>query len=128
MKRCSKCGSQWPDKANFCPKDGASLKAEVPSDEEAAPATVKGAPPEKETTDDYDDAGAASETGRPRRPRGFSETQWFMAAQDPDKLKDEATAEDLATMQGDYDWDSNISEEDRAKFSLRTGNKKKKKE
>jgi hypothetical protein len=51
-----------------------------------------------------------------------------MAAQDPDKLKDEATAEDLATMQGDYDWDSNISEEDRAKFSLRTGNKKKKKE
>lgn len=58
-----------------------------------------------------------------QRLQGFSETQWFMLAQDPDKLKDAASTEDLFEMQDDYDWDDEISEEERSKFSLR-GKKK----
>lgn len=60
-----------------------------------------------------------------QRLQGFSETQWFMLAQDPDKLKDAASTEDLYEMQDDYDWDEEISEEERSKFSLR-GKKKEK--
>ena len=59
-----------------------------------------------------------------QQPRqGFSETQWFMLAQDPEKLKDAASTQDLFEMQDGYDWDEEIPEEERSKFSLR-GKKK----
>jgi hypothetical protein len=61
-----------------------------------------------------------------QRMQGFSETQWFMLAQDPDKLKDSASTQDLYEMQDDYDWDDDISEEERSKFSLRDKKDKKK--
>jgi len=112
MKKCPKCGTEWPDDANFCPKDGTNM-AVVGRDGAAS----------SDYTADYDDESAGSGDGQ---EEGFSDTQWFMAAQDPDALKEEPTAEDLYEMQNQYERDETISEDDRSRFSLRRKKKKKK--
>ena len=78
-----------------------------------------------DSTSDYDGDGAENEEGGV--DEAFSDTQWFMAARDPETLKDEATAEDLYEMQNQYERDETISEDDRSKFSLRKKKKNKKK-
>ena len=150
MKICPTCSTEWPDKANFCPKDGSDLvdlpaPAESASPEPAPPEPVlhEPAPPEPAPPEPVNDMPEdmaeqmAQEAAKlreqaqanvelePREAGGFSETQWFMVAEEPDKLKDGATAGELRDMQDDYDWDEEIPEDVRAKFSLRRkGNKK----
>jgi hypothetical protein len=131
MKLCPKCGSRYPDHANFCPKDGTRLEER---DESAgAEGTVRkpGETPrvtrqEKpvrpdEATDAYtpeeeeklkDDAG------------GFSDTQWFMAAVKPEDLKEATETAEVSDLQKKYERDEKIPEEDRNKFSLRKKRKK----
>lgn len=122
MKICPTCGGTWPDKANFCPRDGSSLK-KVTTLEEEKPAANKeqtdDCPPQDpkpgsqavQLEDEWSDSQVEAE--------GFSETQWFMAAQDPEKLKEDHTAGDLFDLQAKYKRDKSIPEEERRKFSLR---------
>jgi hypothetical protein len=121
MKKCPKCGKEWPDSANFCPGDGTDMRPVAPLAE----------PTVEDDTDAYPDGDENSpdeelELDQQRRA-GFSETQWFMVAQDPEKLKEAPSNKELLEMQDDYDWDEEIPEEQRARFSLR-GDKKKKDE
>ncbi len=74
--------------------------------------------------------GAAAEpheeTGEHDLGAGFSETQWFMAAVDPDSLKEEVAAPDeVMELQDKYRRDDSISEEKRSLFSLRRKKKSK---
>lgn len=127
MKICPTCDTEWPEGANFCPKDGTNLMG-VPSvasrpAEQPAPASV-----EKEATEEYREPGATTREQQlleQARADGFSETQWFMVAKDPDQLKHEPSPEELMDMQDDYGWDESIPEEERSKFSLRHKKKKK---
>ena len=125
MKTCPKCRSEWPDSARFCPKDGTPMGDAVVVEEDVAqeqPEEIEEI--KKQPTQDVPDLTPEEEEKLDQqRLQGFSETQWFMLAQDPDKLKDAASTEDLFEMQDDYDWDDEISEEERSKFSLR-GKKK----
>jgi len=144
MKTCPKCQTEWPDSARFCPKDGTPIPdpvVETQSDVEAD-ADLEDVSMEATSDADLDDVSEpASSEGQEsaaapakdavvltpeeeekldqQRMHGFSETQWFMLAQDPDKLKDSASTQDLYDMQDDYDWDEEIPEEERSKFSLR---------
>lgn len=113
MKKCPKCATEWPDDANFCPKDGSNMAALGPDGAAAS-----------DTTADFSEDGAAA-SGEDSDDEGFSDTQWFMAAQDPDALKEEPTAEDLYEMQNQYERDETISEDDRSRFSLRKKKEKK---
>lgn len=185
MKICPACGTQWPDAANFCPKDGtnlavlpvateemqpivvapdaASVEPAVPPAREAEPASpdvaddeveneAAGLPaeeaeePSRELSDEV--AEKASEelseevAGKPDKkmskedtvdgeeeddePWGddgaetaFSDTQWFMAAENPDDLKDEHDTREILEMQDKYRRDESISEEKRSRFTLR---------
>ncbi len=47
-----------------------------------------------------------------------------MLAQNPDRLKESPSTEDLYEMQEDYDWDDEVPEEERRRFSLRKPDKK----
>jgi hypothetical protein len=122
MKRCQKCNTQWPDDARFCPKDGTRLM-----DSEAPDAEVTQAREPIQA-----DAGTSDHELTPEeeakldqaRQQGFSETQWFMLAQNPDRLKESPSTEDLYEMQEDYDWDDEVPEEERRRFSLRKPDKK----
>ena len=106
MKKCPKCGTEWPDDANFCPQDGTNM-ATLSRDDAAA----------SDSTADYDDDGAGPDEDGV--DEAFSDTQWFMAARDPEALKEEPTAEDLYDLQNQYERDETISEDDRSRFSLR---------
>ena len=48
-------------------------------------------------------------------PAAFSETAWFMAAVKPETLQEKAGADDL---EGKYQRDESLSEEERQKYSL----------
>jgi len=128
MKKCPKCLGQWPDAANFCPKDG--TRTVLVTEEEAkaaaaAPAASAGAPAEESGKAGAEGGGAEQDGEHPTSERkGFSETQWFMAAQSPELLKEEATADELMDMQQKYKRDETIASEDRKKFSLRKGSGK----
>jgi len=125
MKICPTCGDKWPDRANFCPKDATNLADVEPVPERG------GAPPP-------DDAKAPSASSPASTPdlelddrrinqeaiHGFSETQWFMVAQEPEELKEEATTDDLMDMQDKYDRDDSIPYEVRAKYTLSRDKKK----
>lgn len=65
MKECPRCHLQFPDTANFCPMDREKL---VSVQESAAP------------------------VASPTKIK-FSETQWFMAATNPEQLTDSAPTE-----------------------------------
>jgi len=131
MKVCPKCGGEWPDNANFCPKDGSQLVGMQPisPEDELVVEEPAGDLPQPEEPVGSD---GLSESGEhdldPREPAGFSETQWFMAAEDPDSLREDASTDDLYEMQDDYDWDEEIPEDVRSKFSLRRKKKKEEKE
>jgi len=74
-----------------------------------APAGAAAPPPEPH----------GEETGE-HMGEGFSETQWFMAAVDPESLKEEAVApDDVMELQGKYRRDASIPEEQRSRFTLR---------
>ena len=132
MKICPKCSTQWPDTANFCPNDGSDLRP-VPVAEAPQPATTSSEPvrkprpitdlsptPQSVKGDASRDLSEEEERLlEQQREHGFSETQWFMAASDPDKLKEAPSTNELIDMQDEYDWDDEISEEERRKFSLR---------
>jgi len=162
MKKCPKCGSRWPETANFCPKDGTRTELILPEDakkeEQPKPAAAAGkqaaatrkpgdaaqghaaktavpgaadpgdvggegaaGAPEDETEDRADSKGEGKGKGKT-----FSETQWFMAAQQPDLLKEEASTDDLMDMQDKYEHDANISTSERARFTLNKSKKDKK--
>ena len=125
MKTCPKCGEQWPDKANFCARDGTGLRT-LPSDPQE---------PDKESTLTYD-GDDGSETGEtPERSdqsseedlEGFSETQWFMVAAEPDLLKESASPEDLSELQAKYERDGSIPDDVRQQYTLKKQGKKKQK-
>jgi hypothetical protein len=120
MKTCVKCGTQWPDKANFCPRDGAMLRETITVDpivDTPAPQEMKAPEPQEKAEPEVEEI--PEETGNHSDP-GFSETQWFMAAVDPESLKEEAAAPDeVMELQDKYKRDESISEEKRSRFSLR---------
>ncbi|MBM4353593.1 MAG: hypothetical protein FJ109_07305 [Deltaproteobacteria bacterium] len=137
MKTCVMCGTQWPDKANFCPRDGAKLRDTITvdpipgkEDDDRSAAPQEQAPASKRE----EAAAAVAGTDRPaqaaveepseeiadQQREVFSETQWFMAAVDPESLKEEAAAPDeIMELQGKYRRDESISEEQRSRFTLR---------
>ena len=142
MKICPKCSTRWPDTANFWPNDGSDLRpipaaaVSQPVPVPVAPAPVRQQPtsspkaspprPQSSPAPQEDNTKATRELSaeeerllEQQREHGFSETQWFMAATDPDKLKEAPSTNELIDMQDEYDWDEEISEEERLKFSLR---------
>jgi|SaaInl4_150m_RNA_FD_contig_21_152824_length_489_multi_8_in_0_out_0_1 hypothetical protein len=121
MKICPTCDNEWPEDANFCPKDGTNLMG-VPSVARRTAKKRAPAPVENESTEEYKEPGTTTREQQlleQARLEGFSETQWFMVAKDPDQLKHEPTTDELLDMQEDYGWDESISEDERSKFSLR---------
>ncbi len=145
MKQCTKCRREWPDHANFCPMDGALLESAVPAPTPApaptptptpaavaSPAAAAALPPvERERLQqlrtEVPAARPAAAEARPAAAQGapsrgqklgqFSETQWFMAALDPEKL------EDIAPQSADkaaprYAKTEAVPTDVRAKFSL----------
>ena len=102
MKVCPKCGRKWPDKAKFCPVDGAVLVSEEEQNTESKPEKV-----------------------RPRQEKKFSETKWFMIG---DHIKEEdVTPEDIPEEDLDeiYKKTGEIPPELRKKYSLSYDGKKK---
>jgi len=69
-----------------------------------------------DSVDDWGDADAAAEAA-------FSDTQWFMAAIDPESLKEKPTVADLSDLQGKYTRNESIPEDVRAQFTLRKDKK-----
>jgi hypothetical protein len=93
---------------------------DTPSHQEMkAPAHQGKAAPEPQEKAEPEVEEIPEETGNHSDP-GFSETQWFMAAVDPESLKEEAAAPDeVMELQDKYKRDESISEEKRSRFSLR---------
>jgi hypothetical protein len=65
-----------------------------------------------DSMDDWGDDDAAAEAA-------FSDTQWFMAAIDPDSLQEKPTVADLSDLQGKYTRNESIPDDVRAQFTLR---------
>lgn len=80
----------------------------------------KPGPEEEDGVDDWGDEGGGGGDG------AFSDTQWFMAAVDPEALKESASVDELNDLQTKYRRDESIPDEVRKKFSLREDNKNKK--
>jgi hypothetical protein len=131
MKRCQKCGRDWPSDGNFCPLDGANLvELEPPPGEEpeAAPEPPQVDPDVaiSETLGDvgWEEKPAPEEPKKKKKKkkgnkREFSETQWFMVGDDPEELEDVKNPDELTVVSDKYDRDSTIPREVRKQYTLR---------
>jgi len=126
MKICPTCDIEWPDSANFCPKDGTNLMG-VPSVSQQRQES-RPEPKAEEAPVVAKEPGTSTREQQlleQARAEGFSETQWFMVAEDPEQLKHDMSTDELYDQQDKYGWDESIPEEERARFSLRKKKKKK---
>lgn len=107
MKKCPKCGYECPDGAKFCPEDGYRFPQVAAAAVAPAPEPYSGSDP------DTDEWGAPAQANA--GPSKFSETAWFMAAVKPENLASQAGEADL---EGKYERNDSLSDEERKKYSL----------
>lgn len=134
MKTCPICGIKCPDTARFCSECGHRFEDQPKPAPQPAPQAAREPAPQPAAAPKYpadpstvaqgsfgtalnkdDDWGTDSSSSQVDPNSGFSETSWFRAAVKPEDLPEKADAEDL---EGRYQRDPNLSEEERRKYSL----------
>jgi hypothetical protein len=118
MKECPKCKRKWPDTGKFCPFDGTPLaehqKPAEPESLQSSKTQMIEVPADIAALKGK--LGTAEAAKKPKK--GFSETQWFMKALNPEDLEEVNPDSDLESATKKYEKTTEVATEVRKKFSL----------